>query len=78
MAWRVVEVAERQWSVSVAAERRANSQRWKLVLAFRACDGDNRLLWTEYPLASTSRSSLLHSSSGRSRWAKCRVSHFSR
>jgi hypothetical protein len=59
MAWRVVEVAERQWSVSVAAERRANSQRWTLVLAFRARDGDKRLLWTEYPMASTSRSSLL-------------------
>lgn len=59
MAWRVVEVAERQWSVSVAAEQRANSARWNLVLAFRARDGDKRLLWTEYPLASTSRSSLL-------------------
>ena len=59
MAWRIVEVAQRQWSVSVAAERRANSERWNLVLAFRARDGDKRLLWTEYPLASTSRSSLL-------------------
>ena len=59
MAWRVVEVADRQWSVSVAAERRANSQRWNLVLAFRAQDGDKRLLWTEYPMASSSRSSLL-------------------
>ena len=59
MAWRVVEVAERQWSVSVAAERRANSQRWNLAISFRARDGDRRLLWTEYPLASTSRSALL-------------------
>jgi len=59
MAWRVLQVAERQWSVSIAAERRANSQRWNLVLAFRARDGDKRLLWTEYPMASTSRSSLL-------------------
>ena len=59
MAWRVVEVAERQWSVSVAAERRANSQRWNLAISFRARDGDKRLLWTEYPLASTSRSALL-------------------
>jgi hypothetical protein len=59
MAWRVVEVAERQWTVSVAAEQRASSPRWNLVLRFRARDGDKRLLWTEYPLASTSRSSLL-------------------
>ena len=29
------------------------------MLAFRARDGDKRLLWTEYPMASTSRSSLL-------------------
>lgn len=59
MAWRVVECEQRQWSVSVAAERRANSQRWSLVLAFRAKDGDKRLLWTEYPMAAASRSSLL-------------------
>jgi len=59
MPWRVVEYAQRQWSVSVAAERRANSQRWSLVLAFRARDGDKRLLWTEYPMAASSRSSLL-------------------
>lgn len=59
MAPRVVEVADRQWNVSFATERRANSQRWNLAVSFRARDGDKRLLWTEYPLASTSRSALL-------------------
>ena len=59
MAWRVVEVADRQWSVSVAAEQRANSQRWNLVLAFRARDGDRQLSGPNIPMASTSRSSLL-------------------
>jgi hypothetical protein len=59
MAWRVVEYAKRQWSVSLAAERRAHSQRWNLVLSFRARDGDRRLLWTEYPMSAGSRSGLL-------------------
>jgi hypothetical protein len=59
MAWRVVECEQRQWNVSVAAERRANSQRWSLVLSFRAGDGDKRLLWAEYPMVAASRSSLL-------------------
>lgn len=59
MAWRMVQLGDREWHVSAAAERRAHSERWNLVLSFRAQDGDRRLLWTEYPLSSSSRSALL-------------------
>lgn len=59
MAWRVVEFGQRKWSVSLAAERRAHSQRWNLVLSFRTRDGDERFFWSEYPLSSVSRSVLL-------------------
>jgi hypothetical protein len=59
MAWRMVRFGDREWHVSLAAERRAHSDRWNLVLSFRAQDGDRRLLWTEYPMSSTSRSALL-------------------
>jgi len=59
MAWRVVELDDRQWSVSLAAERRAHSDRWNLVLSFREKAGGTRPFWAEYPLSATSRSSLL-------------------
>ena len=59
MAWRVLELDDREWSVTLAAERRAPSDRWKLVLSFRERDGGTRPYWTEYPLSATSRSSLL-------------------
>jgi hypothetical protein len=59
MAWRVVELDEREWNVSVAAERRAHSDRWNLVLSFRERDGGTRPFWAEYPLSASSRSSLL-------------------
>lgn len=59
MTWRMVRIGEREWHVSAAAERRAPSERWNLLLSFRAQDGDRRLLWTEYPLSSASRSALL-------------------
>lgn len=59
MVWRVVEFGERQWKVSLAAERRAPSARWNLVLSFRAQDGTEHRFWAEYPLSSTNRSFLL-------------------
>ncbi|HEX5819322.1 MAG TPA: hypothetical protein VFY20_10600 [Gemmatimonadales bacterium] len=59
MAWRVVELDEREWNVSVAAERRAHSERWNLVLSFRERDGGTRPFWAEYPLSASSRSALL-------------------
>jgi hypothetical protein len=59
MAWRVVELDEHEWNVSVAAERRAHSERWNLVLSFRQRDGGTRPFWAEYPLSASSRSALL-------------------
>jgi hypothetical protein len=59
MAWRVVELDDRVWNVTVAAERRAHSDRWNLVLSFREQDVGTRPFWAEYPLSASSRSSLL-------------------
>jgi hypothetical protein len=59
MAWRVVELDDREWNVSVAVERRAHSDRWNLVLSFRQREGGTRPFWTEYPLSASSRSALL-------------------
>lgn len=59
MAWRLVTVADLTWAVAVAVERRANSTQWKLVLAFRPQQRNaGRTIWAEYPLQSSSRSSL--------------------
>jgi hypothetical protein len=58
MAWRVVEHDDRQWNVSMAAERRANSSHWNLVFSFRPTDRGQRSIWATYPLSSTSRSAL--------------------
>jgi hypothetical protein len=58
MVWRVVEHADRQWNVTMAAERRANSPQWSLVFSFRALGADRRSLWATYPLASASRAAL--------------------
>jgi hypothetical protein len=58
MAWRVVEHAERQWKVTVAAERRGTSQQWSLVFAFRSVGSGSRSLWATYPLSSLSKATL--------------------
>jgi hypothetical protein len=58
MVWRVVEHADRQWNVTVAAERRGNSSQWSLVFSFRAVDAGQRSLWATYPLFSLSKAAL--------------------
>ena len=58
MAWRVVEHGERRWSVSIAAERRANSPHWNLVFSFRPTDVGQRSIWATYPVASASKAAL--------------------
>lgn len=58
MVWRVVEHDDRRWSVSISAERRANSPQWNLVFSFRPTDVGQRSFWATYPLSSTSRSAL--------------------
>ncbi|HEX5632515.1 MAG TPA: hypothetical protein VFX50_04775 [Gemmatimonadales bacterium] len=59
MAWRVVEVDDRLWNVTLAAERRAPHDHWQLVLAFRRAEGGASSVWAEYPLSASSRSALL-------------------
>jgi hypothetical protein len=58
MVWRVVEHDDRHWSVSPAAERRANSPTWNLVFAFRPTETGQRSIWATYPLSSSSRAAL--------------------
>ena len=58
MAWRVVEHDDRRWTVSIAAERRANSPHWNLVFAFRPADVGQRSIWATYPVASSSKAAL--------------------
>jgi hypothetical protein len=58
MAWRVVEHDDRRWTVSIAAERRANSPHWNLVFSFRPTDVGQRSVWATYPVSSSSKAVL--------------------
>jgi hypothetical protein len=58
MAWRVVEHGDRRWSVTVAAERRANSAVWNLVFSFRCTSTERQSFWATYPLSSASKAAL--------------------
>jgi hypothetical protein len=58
MAWRVVEHDDRRWTVSIAAERRANSPHWNLVFSFRPTDVGQRSIWATFPVASSSKAAL--------------------
>jgi hypothetical protein len=55
MAWRVIEVGGEVWNVSIAAERRANSEQWELVLSFRSGGPNPRRFWAPVPMHSTSK-----------------------
>jgi hypothetical protein len=58
MAWRVVEHDDRRWTVSIAAERRANSPHWNLVFSFRPTEVGQRSIWATHPVASSSKAAL--------------------
>jgi hypothetical protein len=58
MVWRVVEHDARQWNVTIAAERKANSAEWNLVFSFRSSEPEQRTLWATYPLSSASKAAL--------------------
>ena len=58
MVWRVVEHGDRQWTVSVAAERRAHSAEWNLVFSFRGPGTEAQSVWVTYPLSSASKAAL--------------------
>ncbi len=58
MPWRVLEVGNQTWNVSLAAERCASAAEWKLVVSFRAAGPERRSFWAPYPLKSLSRAML--------------------
>jgi hypothetical protein len=58
MAWRVVEFGDTVWNVTCAAERRAHTSAWQLVLSFRSTRAPKSSFWAAYPLESSSKSSL--------------------
>lgn len=58
MAWRMLDVGEETWNVAVAAERRANSDQWGLVLSFRGAGPNPRRFWAPYPIHATSKAAI--------------------
>lgn len=58
MAWRVLELGDETWNISIAAERRANSDQWGLVLSFRSAGTTPRRFWAPAPIQSTSKATL--------------------
>jgi hypothetical protein len=58
MAWRVLEAGDETWNISIAAERRANSNQWGLVLSFRSNGPSRRRFWAPVPIQSTSKATL--------------------
>ena len=58
MPWRVLEVGEEVWNVSIAAERRANSEQWELVVSFRSTGPNPRRFWAQAPMQSASKGAI--------------------
>jgi hypothetical protein len=58
MAWRVLELGDDVWNVSVAAERRASSDQWELVLCYRSNGNPPKRFWATTPMQSSSKGSL--------------------
>lgn len=58
MAWRTLAVDDREWTVSVAAERRAGSDDWTLVAWFRSPTPEPRRLWVQLPISSPSKAAV--------------------
>jgi hypothetical protein len=54
----MVEHGNRRWSVTVAAERRANLAQWSLVFLFRCVSTERQSFWAAYPLSSSSKAAL--------------------
>lgn len=58
MAWRTLAYDDREWTVSVAAERRPGSDDWVLVAAFRRPAPDPRRFWVPLQISSPSKAVL--------------------
>jgi hypothetical protein len=54
----VLEVGSEVWNISIAAERRANSDQWGLVLSFRSTGPNPRRFWAPVPMQSTSKATV--------------------
>jgi len=58
MPWRVLDVGNEVWNVSFAAERRANSNQWEMVLSFSSTGPKARRFWAPYPIRATSKAAI--------------------
>lgn len=58
MAWRTLAVDDREWTVSVAAERQPGSDDWTLVAAFRRSAPEPRRFWVPLRISSPSKAAL--------------------
>jgi len=58
VAWRVLDIGDDTWSVSVAAERRANCEQWSLVLSFRNNGPTPRRFWAAYPIQAGAKAAI--------------------
>jgi hypothetical protein len=58
MAWRVIQIDDEWWNVTLAAESCSGTAGWSLVLGFRAAAGGQRAFWVPWPVESTSKASV--------------------
>lgn len=58
MAWRVIQIDDERWNVTLAAERRDGTAGWSLVLGFRAAAGGQRAFWVPWPVESASKAAV--------------------
>lgn len=58
MAWRTLALENREWSVSVAVERRPGTNDWTLVAGFRSTHPEPRRYWVPLPISSASKAVL--------------------
>ncbi len=58
MAWRTLALENREWSVSMAVERRPGTTNWTLVAGFRSANPDPRRYWIPLPISSSSKAVL--------------------
>ncbi len=55
MAWRVLQIDDERWNVTLAAERRGDTSGWSLVLGFRSAASGQRAFWVPWPDESGSK-----------------------
>lgn len=58
MAWRTLALENREWSVSMAVERRPGTTDWTLVAGFRSATPEPRRYWIPLPISSSSKAVL--------------------